>query len=87
MADDEAPDGIRFGGKVYMMYRGPTLRWRRRIPVWRPKSWLGMAVRNRLHEWHWFVSFNLHKWARRDFTWPPHTIFVPVERPNDDNAE
>ena len=29
---------------------------RRQRVVWRPKSWLGMAISNRLYEWRWTIS-------------------------------
>ena len=47
--------------RTYALVRVPKTGWRRRIPVWHPKSWLGMALINRLCEWHWFISYHLHK--------------------------
>jgi hypothetical protein len=47
--------------KVVMMVRPPDTWWRRNyLPTWRPKSWLGMAISNRLYEWHWTVSHKVH---------------------------
>ena len=35
-----------------------------------------MAVRNRLYEWHWFISHHLHRMLGREMTWPPHSMLV-----------
>jgi len=40
----------------------PRSGWRTHLPRWRPRSWLGMAIVNRLSEW---CSFLAHRVLRR----------------------
>lgn len=54
--------------------------WRARMPRWRPKIWLGMAIANRLHEWRWIIN---HRILRRPDRWPKGTFVVPREPPQD----
>ena len=51
----------------------------RRWPRWHPTSRLGMAVRNRLHEWRWTVSYRLHRLVGREMPIAPRGfLYVPA---------
>jgi len=63
------------------------LKGGRRHRVWRPKSWLGMAVSNRLYEWRWFISDRVHRMLGREMTWPPHKIREPHDPTSDGTPE
>ena len=39
----------------------PRSGWKAQLPLWRPKASLGMAVRNRLNEWHWVVKHRVFR--------------------------
>jgi len=67
----------------YAMIRPPLPRWRRSVPIWRPKSWLGMAVANRIHEWRAFASSRVRRLFGRDVVWPLGTTFLPTDRPGE----
>jgi hypothetical protein len=71
--DEGRTDGPGVSGHILLL---PRSGWRRRIPLRRSESWLGMAVGNRLHEWHWFISHHVHRMLGREMTWPPHTMCV-----------
>jgi len=70
-------DGLALGTvSSYGLVSRPPTGWRARVPRWRPKSWLTMAIANRLYEWRSWIWHNLFGQAsrhRKGTIWIPHT--------------
>ena len=58
--------------------RLPPRGWRKFVPRWHPRSWLGMAVANRLFEWYSMFSTRVLK---RQMIWIPPRGDAPPEAP------